>query len=84
MHRKYPQSQGWDVAEVQRADLIDAVQSLFHLTMAANTEDGIYHPPEPYGRPGDAERRATQERIRVKREASMRSLVEQLLPPERR
>lgn len=84
LHRRYPQSRGWDNQEYLTADLVDAVQSLFNLTMAANSESGAYEPPEPLARPGDAERQAADQRQRDKRKASVLSMLEQLLPPERR
>ncbi len=84
MHRRYPQSQGWGPGEYLQADAVDALQALFRLTLAVNSEGGKYEPGEPTPRPGDDARREEVSRQDLSRKASVLSLVSQLLPPERR
>lgn len=84
MHRKYPSSAGWVTSDHLLATLIDAVQALFNLTLAANSENGRYDPPQLVARPGDAERCAAERRLQHSRGKAVLALVDQLLPRERR
>jgi hypothetical protein len=84
MHRAYPHSAGWEQSDHLLADLVDGLNALWRLTAAVNSKDGRYDPPTPVRRPGDEERLAAEVAQTRKTETKLRSIVAQLLPPERR
>lgn len=88
MHRAYPSHQGMTRADSLLYEAVEALDRLFELTRAINSEDGKYAPPKPRDRPGQAliEARAAAlaaGEVRRAREF-MDPIIAALLPPDRR
>lgn len=62
------------------AEAVDRIGDLFELTRAANSEDTKFNAPKRIPRPGDAEREAEEAARFEAEKASVRSLVDRLLP----
>lgn len=81
MHRAEESSGGWRDTDHLLAALIDAVNRLWELTRAANSDEqhGTYVPPEPTPRPGDAARKEQETAARAKAKAAARAVVDDML-----
>lgn len=83
-HRRDPDSQGWKPSDHIAALSLDALQALFQLTKAANTEGGEYQPPQPISRPGMPVDPDETPEAKARQRAYTQSVIDQLIPPERR
>ncbi len=82
MHRAHPEHAGVDRMQSLGFEQVDALNRLWELIRAANSEDSTYQPPKPLDRPWDAARRrreqAAEKRLRDQARSRLDDILHQL------